>query len=83
MNQIGVGQTLVNTLAWDSWGCRDRFRAFVRTGAKATTGEIVRGWYDRGQANARKVRKTAAAVEDKVEDKEDDMDTRPRNPRRS
>ena len=53
VNQIGIATTIVNTLFMATVGAvAVAFALAFGLGGRETAGEIVRGWYERGQRNA-------------------------------
>ncbi len=63
VNQIGIATTIVNTLFMATVGAvAVAFALAFGLGGRETAGEIVRGWYERGQQTAPKLGQAADAA---------------------
>ena len=70
VNQIGIAQTLVNTLFMATVGALAlAFGLAFGLGGRDTAGEIVRSWYQQSQQVAPKLGQAAEAVQRKPEDR--------------
>src|SRR5512141_17452 len=64
VNQIGIAQTLVNTLFMGFVGALALAAGLAfGLGGRETAGQIVQGWYNRGRANQPKIQRAAENVE--------------------
>jgi Conserved TM helix len=89
VNQIGIAATIVNTLFMATVGAvAVAFALAFGLGGRETAGEIVRGWYERGQQTAPKVGQAAEAASRQTQGSERatngmSADPMPLNPQRS
>jgi hypothetical protein len=68
VNQIGVAETLVNTLFMGLVGALAlAIGLSFGLGGRETAGQIVQNWYRRGQASQPKIERAAANVERRAE----------------
>jgi hypothetical protein len=68
VNQIGIAQTLVNTLFTATVGAVALALGLAfGLGGRETAGEIVRNWYQRGKQAAPKIREAARDVQDQAQ----------------
>jgi hypothetical protein len=68
VNQIGVAQTLVNTLFMGFVGALALAAGLAfGLGGRETAGQIVQNWYNRGRANQPKMERAAENIERNVE----------------
>lgn len=68
VNQVGIAQTLVNTLFMGLVGALALALGLAfGLGGRDTAGQIVQGWYRRGQASAPKIERAAESIERKAE----------------
>jgi MFS family permease len=73
VNQIGVATTIVNTLFMATVGAvAVAFALAFGLGGRETAGQIVRGWYEQGQAAAPKLAQAADAATSSARDRGSD-----------